>query len=82
MPPKPAPDGIYEILARAQMDGKSQGQKAVFIGDSDVDMQTGMNAGLDVIGVDWGFRGKEFLRNHGADVIMITADELGTYLTA
>ena len=82
MAPNPAPDGIYGILARARMDGKSQGQKAVFIGDSDVDMQTGMNAGLDVIGVDWGFRGKEFLRNHGADVIMITADELGTYLTA
>ena len=61
MPPKPTPDGIYEILSRAGMDGKSEGQRAVFIGDSDVDMQTGMNAGLDVIGVDWGFRGKKFL---------------------
>ena len=82
MPPKPAPDGIYEILKRADMDGKSQGQKAVFIGDSDVDMQTGMNAGLDVIGVDWGFRGKDFLREHGAEVIMITAAELAEYLVS
>ena len=76
MPPKPAPDGIYEILSRAGMDGKSEGQRAVFIGDSDVDMQTGMNAGLDVIGVDWGFRGKKFLEEHGAKVIMMNAQEL------
>ena len=82
MPPKPAPDGIYEILSRAGMDGKSDGQKAVFIGDSDVDMQTGMNAGLDVIGVDWGFRGKDFLREHGAEVIMMNAAELGDYLVS
>lgn len=80
MPPKPAPDGIYEILNRAGMDGKSEGQKAVFIGDSDVDMQTGMNAGLDVIGVDWGFRGKKFLEEHGAKVIMMNAEELTGHL--
>ena len=80
MPPKPAPDGIYEILNRAGMDGKSDGQRAVFIGDSDVDMQTGMNAGLDVIGVDWGFRGKKFLEDHGAKVIMMSAEELSDYL--
>ena len=76
MPPKPAPDGIYEILKRAGMDGKSEGQRAVFIGDSDVDMQTGMNAGLDVIGVDWGFRGEAFLREHGAEVVVKTPLEL------
>ena len=78
LPPKPAPDGVYEILKRAGIDGKSQGQKAVFIGDSDVDLQTGINAGLDVIGVDWGFRGKDFLLEHGAreDNIVMKADEL------
>ena len=81
MPPKPAPDGIYEILKRAGMDGKSEGQKAVFIGDSDVDMQTGSNACLDVIGVDWGFRGRDFLKEHGAEVIMMSASELSEYLT-
>ena len=81
MPPKPAPDGIYEILKRAGMDGKSEGQRAVFIGDSDVDMQTGMNAGLDVIGVDWGFRGKAFLEEHGARTIVMTAGELAELLT-
>ena len=39
-------------------------------------MQTGMNAGLDVIGVDWGFRGRDFLREHGAETIVLTAKEL------
>ena len=81
MPPKPAPDGIYEILKRAVMDGKSEGQRAVFIGDSDVDMQTGLNAGLDVIGVDWGFRGREFLKEHGAENIVMNAEELFSLLT-
>ena len=81
MPPKPAPDGIYEILNRADMDGKSDGQRAVFIGDSDVDMQTGMNAGLDVIGVYWGFRGKKFLEEHGAKTIVMNAAELAEHLT-
>ena len=82
MPPKPAPDGIYEILNRTGIDGKSEGQRAVFIGDSDVDMQTGMNAGLDVIGVDWGFRGKKFLEEHGAKTIVMNAKELAELLTA
>ncbi len=81
MPPKPAPDGIYEILKRAGMDGKSENQRAVFIGDSDVDMQTGINAGLDVIGVDWGFRGKEFLREHGAEVVVMNPAELADCIT-
>jgi len=78
LPPKPAPDGVYEILKRAGIDGRSQGQKAVFIGDSDVDLQTGINAGLDVIGVDWGFRGKAFLLEHGAteDNIVMKPEEL------
>lgn len=80
IPPKPAPDGIFEILRRAGMDIKSDATRAVFIGDSDVDLQTGMNAGLDVIGVDWGFRGKKFLLEHGARVIAMTARELADHL--
>ena len=76
LPPKPAPDGIYEILAQAGIDGRSENERALFIGDSDVDVQTGINAGLDVIGVDWGFRGEKFLREHGASIVVRTAEEL------
>jgi phosphoglycolate phosphatase len=37
-----------------------------FVGDSDVDMQTGRNAGMRVVGVNWGFRPEEELRQAGA----------------
>ena len=72
MPPKPAPDGIYEILKRAGVDGK----ESCFIGDSDVDVACGLNAKLDVFGVDWGFRGEVFLHEHGADIVVKTPAEL------
>ena len=72
MPPKPDPAGIYEILKRAGVDGK----EACFIGDSDVDVACGLNAKLDVFGVDWGFRGEEFLHQHGADTVVKTPAEL------
>ena len=78
MPPKPDPAGIYEILTRAGVDGK----EACFIGDSDVDVQCGLNAKLDVIGVDWGFRGEEFLHQHGADTVVKTPKELSDLLLA
>lgn len=83
MPPKPAPNGIYEILKRAKMNLCDVQKKhtAVFIGDSDVDLQTGMNAGLDVIGVDWGFRGRKFLEEHGASIIVNNANELFERIT-
>lgn len=78
MPPKPAPNGIYEILERAKMNLQDvkKNHSAVFIGDSDVDLKTGMNAGLDVIGVDWGFRGRKFLEENGAPRVVDNADEL------
>lgn len=54
---KPAPDGVFAAM-------KAIGAKAestVFVGDSDVDMQTANNAGLLAVGVLWGFRDKEEL---------------------
>ncbi len=72
VPKKPAPDGIYEIIRAMNADPA----ETVFIGDSDVDLQTGTNAGLNVIGVDWGFRGKKFLEEHGAKTVASDTDEL------
>ena len=45
-------------------------EEAVYIGDSEIDLQTAENAGLDVIAVTWGFRTEEFLRARGADVLV------------
>ena len=41
-------------------------EQAVYVGDSDVDIQTASNAGLPCISVTWGFRDEEFLLEHGA----------------
>ena len=70
VPPKPAPDGIFEILEKAGT------KNACYIGDSDVDLQTGINSGLDFIGVDWGFRGRDFLVEHGAKTVVMDTKEL------
>ena len=36
--------------------------EAVYIGDTEVDIETAHNAGLNCISVDWGFRNRTFLR--------------------
>ena len=52
------------------------GEEAVFVGDSDVDAMTAINAGVDGICVLWGYRPKERLVEVGAKVFAETADEL------
>ena len=73
---KPAPDTVNEVLKNLQID-KSQ---AVFIGDSEVDVQTAQNAEMDCIAVDWGFRDKEVLEKAGAEIIVSTPAELLKYM--
>lgn len=76
VPRKPAPNAVHEVLCRLEIPAN----RAVFIGDSDVDIRTAENAGMDCIGVSWGFRGRTFLAMHGADRIADTAEELGRML--
>lgn len=59
---KPAPDTVNEALRQLGV-GK---ENAVYIGDSDVDLQTARNSGLPCISVLWGFRDRLFLQAHGA----------------
>lgn len=59
---KPAPDTVYEALRQLGADREG----AVYVGDSDVDIQTARNAGLPCISVLWGFRDRDFLQRHGA----------------
>ncbi|MBI9019257.1 MAG: HAD family hydrolase [Phycisphaerae bacterium] len=51
-----------------------------FVGDSSVDMQTANNAKMKAIGVSWGFRSVEELKENGADAIIDQADELLKYV--
>ncbi len=66
VPKKPAPDGVWSLLEER---GVSR-PDALFIGDSDVDIETAQNAGLRSAGVTWGFRGREELTAAGADYLV------------
>ncbi len=54
---KPYPDSVNEVLARL---GISK-EEAIYIGDSDVDIETAKNAEMDCISVTWGFRDRDIL---------------------
>ncbi|MGN0602841.1 MAG: HAD family hydrolase [Oscillospiraceae bacterium] len=69
---KPAPDSVNEAL-RVLGIPKSE---AVYIGDSDVDYETAVNAGLPCISVLWGFRDEEFLRSKGASLFVHKPSEI------
>lgn len=69
---KPAPDMVENVLAGLSCSKKD----AVYVGDSDVDIQTAANAGLDCISVSWGFRDADFLRKCGASVIVDTPQQI------
>lgn len=73
---KPFPDSVHEVLAQLQVDTKD----AVYIGDSEVDLATAANANMDCIAVAWGFRGRSFLEEQGADRILDTPAQLLTLL--
>ena len=55
-------------------------ERSVYVGDSDVDIETAANAGMDAILCSWGFRGYDFLKEHGAKVIISSPKELPEYL--
>jgi YfiH family protein len=54
---KPAPDALYAVMKNLSANPKT----TVYVGDSDVDIQTAKNAGVDCICVTWGFRDRKFL---------------------
>jgi phosphoglycolate phosphatase len=57
------------VLAALEQLGVSASE-AVYVGDSDVDLQTAANAGLPCISVLWGFRNHDFLIAHGATTLV------------
>ncbi len=69
---KPAPDTVLEALR--QLGVSKEG--AVYIGDSDVDIDTARNCGMPCISVLWGFRDRQFLLEHGATTLISQPEEL------
>jgi phosphoglycolate phosphatase len=48
----------------------------VYIGDSDVDIDTARNSGMPCISVLWGFRDRQFLLEHGATTLVSEPEEI------
>ncbi len=69
---KPAPDTVNAVLARL---GASR-EEAVYIGDSEVDIETAKHAEMDCISVDWGFRTRAALLQAGAKRIASSPREI------
>lgn len=66
IPTKPHPQSALEIAQIMQLEPK----QIVYVGDTDVDMQTATRAGMYAVGAAWGFRTKKELLDNGAKLII------------
>ena len=73
---KPAPDTVFTALEEL----RSSRNTSVYIGDSDVDVMTAKNAGMDCISVLWGFRDRKCFEDAGATMVAETAQEVLKYI--
>ena len=69
-PRKPAPDMVYQGMAAIGVD------RCIYVGDSEVDVQTAKNAGVPCLSVLWGFRDKDQLEAAGATHFCTDAADL------
>ena len=75
-PPKPDGTSLKAMLESLNVSQRD----CLYIGDSDVDVFTAQNGGVDMIGVEWGFRGREELISAGADAVVSEPSEITEYL--
>lgn len=73
---KPNPESLRAMLEELGVSA----EECLYIGDSDVDVFTAQNAGVDMLGVEWGFRGREELISAGAPKVVSTAAEIVEYI--
>ena len=69
-PRKPDPFSVLGVMKKYNV------SRAVYIGDSEVDIMTAKNADIPCISVTWGFKDKDFLLQSGATCTVSTASEL------
>ena len=71
-PTKPDPALVHKALDIMDI----HNDECLYIGDSDVDVLTAKNANMKCIGVNWGFRGADELKNAGADYVAYSANDI------
>ena len=69
---KPAPDAVWEAIRQLG----SIPEKSIYVGDSEVDCETAVNAGIPGVMVAWGFRGRALLEQQQPDLIIDEPQEL------
>lgn len=79
---KPAPDMVNEAIQQLSLLHGTEIHKSecIYIGDSEVDLQTAKNSAIPCIAVSWGFRDKDYLIEQGAETIIDKPDELFEHL--
>ena len=76
IPVKPDPTIVHNILKETDVNK----EEVLYVGDSGVDMQTALNAGVDAVGVSWGFRPRTELEPFRPLAIIDRAEELFLFL--
>lgn len=69
---KPDPQIVYDIMQAL----RSKREEVLYAGDSDVDMQTAKNAGVDAVGCSWGFCEKDRLEEASPKYLIDSPKEL------
>lgn len=76
VPTKPDPTAVFNTMKELQVSS----EECIFVGDSSVDMQTAKNSCAFALGVLWGFRKADELKQNGADALIKKPDELLKYI--
>lgn len=69
---KPFPDTIFKVLEEFKLNNN----ECIYIGDSEVDIQTAKNSNMDSISVTWGFKSRDFLTENNAQIIIDSPSEI------
>ena len=69
---KPSPALVFKALEELG----SNAEQSVYVGDTEVDIQTAKNAKMICIGVTWGYRNRMLLEQEGADYVIDKPQEL------
>ena len=78
--PNPPQDILFQAVLGKYILKDVTPEHALYVGDSDVDIATAQNAGMECISVTWGFRDEEFLLQHGATNLIQQPLELLRYI--